>query len=104
MYGLPNQSKLNWLGKERLEKFKSILSEEVEEADEIIENMSKSPSDQLESFTMLADWLGDIMVYCASEARRWGIPIEHVLKDIMESNFSKSVSYTHLTLPTIYSV
>ena len=39
--------------------------------------------------TDLADWLGDIVVYCASEARRWGIPLNRVLNVIMESNFSK---------------
>jgi predicted HAD superfamily Cof-like phosphohydrolase len=37
----------------------------------------------------LADLLGDLIVYCASEARRWGIPLEPVLNTIMESNFSK---------------
>jgi hypothetical protein len=38
----------------------------------------------------LADWLGDIIVYCASEARRFDIPIEQVLQIIMDSNFSKA--------------
>ena len=39
--------------------------------------------------TEMSDWLGDIVVYCASEARRWGLPLNNILSIIMESNFSK---------------
>jgi hypothetical protein len=37
----------------------------------------------------LADWLGDIMVYCRSEAMKFGLPLESVLEAIMGSNFTK---------------
>ena len=37
----------------------------------------------------LADWLGDLMIYAASEMRRFGIPVEKTLSIIMDSNFSK---------------
>jgi predicted HAD superfamily Cof-like phosphohydrolase len=38
---------------------------------------------------MLADLLGDIQVYCASEMRKFGLPQDDVLSIIMQSNFSK---------------
>ena len=37
----------------------------------------------------MSDWLGDVIVYCASEARRWGLPTEKILDIIMQSNFSR---------------
>jgi predicted HAD superfamily Cof-like phosphohydrolase len=37
----------------------------------------------------LADWLGDIMVYCASEMRKYGLRSNDILGIIMASNFSK---------------
>ena len=43
----------------------------------------------LDVMAELSDWLGDLVVYCASEARRWGLPLPEVLRVIMESNFSK---------------
>jgi len=39
--------------------------------------------------TDLADWLGDIVVYCRSEAMKLGIPLEEVLEAIQGSNASK---------------
>lgn len=65
----------------RLANFHNILEEECKEIDELGAG----------HFTLegLADLLGDIIVYCASEARRWNIPIDRVLHIIMQSNFSK---------------
>ena len=37
----------------------------------------------------LADLLGDITVYCRSEALKYGLPLEDVLDIIMDSNESK---------------
>ncbi|QRE00240.1 hypothetical protein [Burkholderia phage BCSR5] len=37
----------------------------------------------------VADWLGDIIVYCRSEALKFGLPLEGVLNIIMGSNFTK---------------
>jgi len=90
IYKLPNGDKLNNLGQDRIQNFANILQEEVMEYTEIMEvegNSNGAASG--ETMVMMADWLGDIIVYCASEARRWGIPIEQVLNIIMESNFSK---------------
>lgn len=98
IYKLPCNDAPALLGVERIENFKNILAEEVDEADELsakYQAMLKanggelSPTDKLAILTELSDWLGDIVVYCASEAKRWGIPLEKVLKVIMESNFSK---------------
>jgi hypothetical protein len=73
---------------ERLKAFKSILNEEIDEIDEIIDAVEDgAPS--LEVLTMLADLLGDIQVYCASEMAKFGLPLDQVLAIIMQSNFSK---------------
>ena len=73
---------------ERMASFKNILMEEVHEMDEIIaaQNAGKDP---VEVLTMLADLLGDIQVYCASEMAKFGLPLDQVLAIIMQSNFSK---------------
>lgn len=92
IYKLPNHDKPHVLEAERLKDFKDILLEEVAEVDEIIDKMETTAGSgeaQLEAMTDLADWLGDIVVYCASEACRWGIPLDKVLTVIMDSNFSK---------------
>lgn len=67
----------------RLPKLKTILLDEVYEADTI-----ETP-DELDTLTNLADWLGDIIVYCTSEAAKYGIPMRDVLDIIMASNMSK---------------
>ena len=96
MYKLDNHDEPTLLGPERIRHFVDILQEEVEEAQDILANYQEKvaagvPEQELkyEVLTDMADWLGDIVVYCASEARRWGLPLEDVLKTIMESNFSK---------------
>jgi predicted HAD superfamily Cof-like phosphohydrolase len=73
---------------ERLKAFKSILGEELDEIDEIITAVGRG-DDQLLVLTMLADLLGDIQVYCASEMAKFGLPLDEVLAVIMQSNFSK---------------
>jgi predicted HAD superfamily Cof-like phosphohydrolase len=66
--------------------FKPILADELSEVDDIITHAGK---DEIDDLVALSDWLGDIIVYCTSEAMRYGIPIGDVLEVIMESNFSK---------------
>ncbi len=73
---------------ERLAAFKDILMEEVHEMDEILVAL-KEGKDALQVLTMLADLLGDIQVYCASEMAKFGLPLDQVLSIIMQSNFSK---------------
>ena len=92
MYALPaNEEPALEIGvpvAERLRAFKSILGEELDEIDDIVAAAeNKAPA--LEVLTMLADLLGDIQVYCASEMRKFGLPQDEVLSIIMQSNFSK---------------
>ncbi|MDN4501228.1 hypothetical protein QX776_02360 [Alteromonadaceae bacterium BrNp21-10] len=72
----------------RLQKFKKTLADEVDEIDDIIA-LTKQGADNGEVLTAIADVLGDIIVYCRSEAMKYGIPLEAVLDIIMDSNESK---------------
>jgi hypothetical protein len=69
--------------------FMDILSEEIDEGDTIIGGLALNSTDEIGALVMLADWLGDIVVYCRSEALKYGIPLEEVLSIIMDSNESK---------------
>lgn len=71
---------------QRLKDFHDILFEECKEIDELND---LDTNREIALKTALADLLGDIIVYCASEARRWNIPIDRTLSIIMQSNFSK---------------
>jgi NTP pyrophosphatase (non-canonical NTP hydrolase) len=73
---------------DRLAKFKATLLDEVHEIDEIVE-LSKNGGTAADVAVAIADLLGDIMVYCRSEALKYGLPLEDVLDIIMDSNESK---------------
>lgn len=72
----------------RLTKFKATLMDEVHEIDEIVAaaQQGAAPGDLL---VAMADLLGDVIVYCRSEALKYGLPLEAVLDIIMDSNESK---------------
>lgn len=98
IYKLPSNDVPQLLGPERIRNFHEILAEEVEEGLDLAkkyDDLAAAHGGELpkearaDVLADLSDWLGDIVVYCASEARRWGIPLPDVLKIIMESNFSK---------------
>lgn len=94
MYEQPSHDKPVLHGVAQLEKFKSILSEEVNEIDDIIKLYKEkennlSEEDRLEILTHLSDWFGDLIVYVSNESRKHGIPLDSVLNIIMQSNFSK---------------
>lgn len=75
---------------QRLIDFKNILAEELDEIDEIIKMVQEDTSvAPVAALTALADLLGDIQVYCASEMAKFGLPLDEVLNIIMQSNFSK---------------
>lgn len=89
---------------QRLRDFKSILAKELNELDPIIDHIQHleeghttwyDPSgaatltNGMNALTDLADLLGDIQVYCASEMAKFGIPLDQTLAIIMQSNFSK---------------
>jgi len=94
LYNLPIGEKPTLFGIEKLENFKKILMEEVNEVDEILKEyrMHEGKLDdekKLELLTNISDWLGDMIVYISSEAAKHGIDLDEALKIIMESNFSK---------------
>lgn len=101
MYGMPapRWPTLNELGvapMTRIADFQHVLSKELSEGNAIhdaVKGVWMSPEGRqewdLDILTDLADWLGDMIVYCASEATKYGIPIAEVLGIIMESNASK---------------
>lgn len=78
----------------RIPQFKKILSDECAEIDDIL-NVGGGVETQdmsaiaLEAKVAMADLLADIVVYCTSEAQRWGIPLPEVLSIVMDSNASK---------------
>ncbi len=73
---------------DRLGKFKKTLLDEVHEIDEIVA-AANNGADPIEIAVSIADILGDVIVYCRSEALKYGIPLEQVLSIIMDSNESK---------------
>ena len=73
---------------DRLVKFKATLMDEVHEIDEIV-TLAKSGGSPADIAVAIADLLGDIVVYCRSEALKYGLPLEEVLDVIMDSNESK---------------
>ena len=73
---------------DRLVKFKATLMDEVHEIDAIVA-LARNGSAAIDVATAIADVLGDIIVYCRSEALKYGLPLEAVLDIIMDSNESK---------------
>jgi predicted HAD superfamily Cof-like phosphohydrolase len=76
----------------RLIQFYKIIGDEIKEIEELIaeaEIATLTSADHLRIRTGVADLLADLIVYCASEAIRWDIPLDTVLGIVMSSNFSK---------------
>ncbi|MGH9810434.1 MAG: pyrophosphatase [Terriglobia bacterium] len=73
---------------DRLARFKSTLMDEVHEIDEIVK-LAKDGDAPVDIAVAIADLLGDVIVYCRSEALKYGLPLEEVLEVIMDSNESK---------------
>lgn len=84
MYGFQCNKAPTDLGLKQIENFLIILLKEVGEAGSIL--TTQHPSERL---VALADWLGDIIVYCASEGKKHGLPMGDIVNAIMESNFTK---------------
>lgn len=74
---------------QRLKDFQTIIQEEVEEGEEIVVAHSEGIYPDILHLTNIADWLGDMMIYCCSEMHRYGLNPEDILATIMQSNFSK---------------
>ena len=99
MYKLPNPKvptlEVGELASVRIGKFIRTLNDEISEGSEIqeallaYENGEPNEDAKKELLVDLADWFADITIYCASEAMKYGIPLEQVQSVIMASNFSK---------------
>ena len=95
MYRLPYEDFPTFAGvgdpQTRLTAFKKTILDEIKEVDEILEALNVDPTEEVKVkvLTMVADWLGDIQVYAASEIRKYGLDNDKVLEIIMRSNFSK---------------
>ena len=72
---------------DRLRKFKATLLDEGHEIDDIVGQAERGAA-PLDLAVAIADLLGDVIVYCRSEALKYGIPLEAVLQIIMDSNAS----------------
>lgn len=77
--GLPVNDVPTNLGEKRLDDFYNILMEEIHEIHDC------------KNLVDVADVLGDLIVFIASEAQKWGIPLIPVLHAIMDSQDTKLV-------------
>jgi hypothetical protein len=68
MYGIEYTKTKTDLGVERLQNFKNIFFDELDELTDI-----KKEANIFNATVMSLDWLGDLMVYCFSECGRWGL-------------------------------
>ena len=93
-FKLPSNDKPTDQGSGRLDHFYSVVSDELTELEDVYHTSYGQPN-----FTVLADTLGDLVVYIFSEARRWGIPLVDVLHIIMDSQDSKLVDGQPLMAP-----
>lgn len=79
----------------RLGQFQEILDKEFTELLDIQVNLDTAAENiheddaVMEARVGMADLLMDIIVYCASEAQRWGLPLDVIGYIVMASNFSK---------------
>lgn len=87
---------------QRIVGFIKTLEGELAESIDIIERMRTGVTkvtvagnevittySEMDFLVDMADWLGDMIVYCASEMAKYGIPQKETLDEIMKSNFSK---------------
>lgn len=77
----------------RLVAFRETLAKELAEIEDIIELTDNVPENAylpvLPYLPMVADLLGDLIIYCMSEMLKYGLNPEKILSIIMQSNFSK---------------
>src|ERR1044071_1128103 len=84
---------------QRLEAFVKTINAEIQESEEIVRKVIAGTHmvdgelvayEEIDFLTDMADWLGDLIVYEASEMAKYGIPQKETLRKIMQSNFSKN--------------
>ena len=89
-YGLPSEEHAQMPDLVRLEIFGRMLLAELHEGEDVGHALIHGSDGAEHPIVKMADWLGDIIVYCASEMRRHGIPIQATLDIIMASNMTKA--------------
>lgn len=72
----------------RITAFRHTLDNELIEGDSILKNI-EAGVEPVDILVELADWLGDIVIYCISEMRKHGLDPNMILGIIMASNMSK---------------
>ena len=87
MYGLPCNGIPTDLGKDKVIAMQDIIAEEVDEFFDILKDYDAN--DSVTNLVNISDCLGDIIVYCSTFAKQWGIDMSETLKIVMQSNFSK---------------
>lgn len=85
----PTFSELGETVDSRLVKFRKTILKEIDECDLILKMPDNNPQLAIDKMVEIADWLGDIQVYAASEMAKFGLDNDDVLEIIMRSNFSK---------------
>lgn len=73
----------------RLDAFVRTLQAELWEQLDIINKLEEQKCSDTEVLADIADWLGDIIIYCMSEMLKYGLVPDDVLRIIMASNMSK---------------
>lgn len=73
--------------KQKLEQLRTLLATASTE-----EEMGAALELRKDCLTDIADWLADIIVYCRSEAMKFGLPLEDCQDAVMGSNFTKLAS------------
>lgn len=76
-------------GREHLAAAYGLDHKNPEHAEQIAGLCRSQEAVKLATMVAVADLLGDVMVYCRSEALKFGIPLESILDMIMDSNESK---------------
>src|SRR3990172_940013 len=90
---------LTFLGAARLFQLHTILAEELSELANLRDSRDSGTMTEEEVFVGLSDFLADMIVYCTSEARRWGISLVDVLHVVMDSQDSKLVDGKPIKAP-----
>lgn len=95
-YELPINDCPTLYDESQFDKFQDVIMEEAGEIQdiplngEVIQKDGENVTiDELDVLTGYADLLADIIVYCTSEAVKFGIPLVEVLDIVMDSNESK---------------
>lgn len=98
MFLQPVSTSLTNLGIDRADKFYMALKAEVAELDEALVLNSETGQESID-MVAFADTCGDLIVYILSECCKMGIPIMHVVSEIIKSQETKLVDGKPIKAP-----